>query len=184
MQPLADSDLIRRSRQNPEAFAAIFDRHFATVHRYVAHRATTADADDLAAETFVVAFGARRRFDDRTPSALPWLLGIATRLMLNDRRQDGRFRRAMDRLPHAPDGDPRPIDAGIGPPFGDAVRALRVDERNVLLLHVFAELTYEEIAIALGVPIGTVRSRLSRARAHIRAAVARDASTPLEAHNA
>jgi DNA-directed RNA polymerase specialized sigma24 family protein len=81
-----DADLIGESLSRPEAFAAIFERHFAAVHRYLARRAGAGLADDLASEVFTVAFARRASFRGHSDSALPWLLGIATNLLHNHGR--------------------------------------------------------------------------------------------------
>ena len=95
--PESDSDLITRSLVEPEAFAAIFDRHFVSIHRYVHRRAGSDLADELAAETFRVAFEARRRWARSTPDVRPWLLGIATNLLRRYRRLEERRLRALSR---------------------------------------------------------------------------------------
>ena len=73
--------LIRRSLLHPEEFEVLFERHAATVLRYLQLRVGHSLAEELMAETFVRAFDARRRFDSRRASALPWLYGIASNLV-------------------------------------------------------------------------------------------------------
>jgi RNA polymerase sigma-70 factor (ECF subfamily) len=163
---LDDALAISRSVEIPDAFETIFDRHFNAVHRYLARRAGRQRADDLASQTFVVAFERRARFRPDAPSARPWLLGIATKLLANDRRAEQRLLETYGLLS---------VDAGRTArassqpePDRDVAAALaKLDQaqRDVLLLHAWGELAYEEIADALGIPVGTVRSRLSRARA-------------------
>jgi RNA polymerase sigma factor (sigma-70 family) len=170
---LTDTELLEQSSVSPEAFRDIFRRHFAAVHRYVQGQAGRGAADDLAAEVFVVAFERRGRYRPLCDSARPWLLGIATNLLRERRRSSGRWAGTVARLaPHAAEGvdstdrmDAR-LDAGDA--RGEIVSALsrlRPEERDVLLLYALGDLTYAEIAVALGIPTGTVRSRLSRARA-------------------
>lgn len=155
----------------PQAFEEIFDRHFDALHRYLARRAGRQHADDLTSQTFVVAFERRTRFRLDASDARPWLLGIATKLLANDRRAEQRRLEAVGQL----SGDARhtlsPASSALDSD-GDVARALAkldVAQRDVLLLHAWGELSYEEIADALGIPVGTVRSRLARARANLRA---------------
>jgi len=145
----------------------IFDRHFRGVHRYLLRRVGRELADDLASATFTVAFERRHSFRTASDSAFPWLLGIATNLLRNYRRSEQRALEAVAKL-----GDTGTAFAGDG--VGDdrdlagALAGLDPDQRDVLLLYAWADLTYEEIAGTLGVPVGTVRSRMSRARAQLR----------------
>jgi len=169
----SDSVTIARSLEHPERFAMIFDRHYNVVHRYLARRVPRAYADDLASMTFVVAFERRRCFRTDTNSARPWLLGIATNLLRErlrlDRREQGTLLLLGARhqlVGHGADGD------ADGTPDTDrlagALATLDPAQRDVLLLHAWEELSYAEIAEALEAPVGTVRSRLARARAHLR----------------
>ena len=157
------------------AFARVFDRHFAAVHRYLARRVGRERADDLASQTFVVAFERRASFRPDAVSARPWLLGIATHLLLSHRRAESRLldtlARAGGELAAAPshhDREPGEVDWRLAA----ALAELDSDQRDVLLLVAWGELSYDEVADVLHIPIGTVRSRLSRARAHLRAQLA------------
>ena len=166
----SDAEYIVSSLTMPDAFRSVFDRHFDAVHRYLARRVGRARADDLASQTFVVAFERRASFRPDVADARPWLLGIATHLLMNDRRSEKRsletvMRVATRREPSYTDQEPRELDAEVAM----ALAGLDSDMRDVLLLVAWGELSYEEVAGALGIPVGTVRSRLSRARAHIRA---------------
>jgi len=175
----SDADLIVRSTVDPEAFSGIFDRHFAAVHRYLARRVGLSRADDLAAQTFVVAFGRRADFDDRGVGARPWLLGIATNVMRNDLRTEQRMFAAIARLDPSGGGDlldlgersvARAAAAGEAAQLAGALAGLDTGQRDVLLLHAWGDLSQAEIAQALGIPVGTVYSRLSRARSALRQA--------------
>jgi RNA polymerase sigma-70 factor (ECF subfamily) len=172
----SDSDLIAESLSRPEAFAAIFDRHFDAVHHYLSRRAGAGVADDLASQTFIVAFSSRAGFRPSATSARPWLFGIATNVLRNNRRAELRLLRALSRVAAgAPDRHPDLAGADAGEQAGALSAALArmdTDQRDVLLLHVWADLSYEEIAASLGIPVGTVRSRLSRGRARLRSALA------------
>ncbi len=164
---MSDGELIARSLMSPEAFGDLFDRHFVAVHRYLARRLGRERADDLAAQTFTVAFERRATFRREELEARPWLLGIATHLLLNDRRAEQRLLETVARLSAQPERviEERPdVDVELAA----ALAELEGDQRDVLLLTAWGELSYEEIAAALEIPVGTVRSRLSRARAHLR----------------
>ncbi|MGW4499222.1 RNA polymerase sigma factor [Micromonospora sp. NPDC004336] len=87
---MTDAEVIERSVREPESFAGIFDRHAPHIHRYLARRLGAGIADDLAAETFLVAFRRRERYDTAYPDARPWLYGIATNLVSQHRREEER----------------------------------------------------------------------------------------------
>ena len=162
-----DSIAIARSISRPDAFSAIFDRHFRGVHRYLSRRVGRELADDLASATFTVAFERRRTFRTDSDTAFPWLLGIATNLLRNHRRSEQRALEAVARLGvtgAAFAGEAATDDRDLA----GALAGLDPDQRDVLFLYAWADLSYEEIALTLGVPVGTVRSRLSRARAQLR----------------
>src|SRR5260370_39223209 len=89
--PASDGAAIGDSLSHPELFASIFDRHFAIVHRYLARRLGRERADDLAAQTFTVAFERRASFRARAPDARPRLLGCSTHSM----RSGGRSERPL-----------------------------------------------------------------------------------------
>jgi RNA polymerase sigma factor (sigma-70 family) len=168
-----DGDDIRASLADPERFATVFHRHFGAVHRFVARRLGRELADDLAGSVFVEAFAARVRFDRSRADARPWLYGIATNLVRRHRRKEERRLRAYAR---AATGDAAAADdphdrlsaGGEGPRLAAALAALSRSDRDTLLLFVWADLSYDEVAVALGVPAGTVRSRIHRARRVLR----------------
>jgi RNA polymerase sigma factor (sigma-70 family) len=174
--PVGDAAAIERSWGDPELFAAIFDRYFSEVHRYLARRVGA--ADDLAAEVFLVAFAQRRRYDVNRPCARLWLYGIATNLIGSHRRRERRFLHAIARS--APSGHPpgesgheeRRIDrvsaAATRPALTAALMALPRGDRDVLLLIALADMDYAEVAEALAIPYGTVCSRLNRVRRTLR----------------
>ncbi|MFC7717425.1 RNA polymerase sigma factor [Nonomuraea recticatena] len=179
-----DAELIRRSHDDPEQFAGLFDRYIQQIHRYVARRLGTQAADDIAAETFLTAFRRRASYDLTQRLARPWLYGIATTLMARHRRGEERFLRALSRTGVDPLPEPM-ADAVVGRVaaqeedrrLAGALAGLSQGDRDVLLLVAWGDLTYEEVATALGVPIGTVRSRLHRARRKARAALGGDDPT-------
>jgi RNA polymerase sigma-70 factor (ECF subfamily) len=173
-----DADAIAASRRDPHAFAPVFDRHFAAIHRFLAARVGTALADELAADVFVRAFDARGRYDTSFADARPWLYAIATNLVHRQRRAERRRLAAYARLdrgavhPGADEGAAARLDAAVLAQAAAAALAdLKRGDRDALLLVAWADLTYEETARALGVPVGTVRSRIHRARAALRAAL-------------
>jgi len=167
----SDGATIARSLADPVAFGAIFDRHYSAVYRYLARRAPR-HADDLASSTFVVAFERRRTFRVKSASARPWLLGIATNLLHERARRERRELTTVLTLGAQRFVNDR-ADTGFedGQRLSTALADLSESQRDVLLLYAWEELSYEEISDALGVPLGTVRSRLARARAHLKAAL-------------
>ncbi|WP_432071110.1 RNA polymerase sigma factor [Streptomyces sp. AA1529] len=176
----SDASVIARSRDEPEAFAVLFDRHADAVHRYAARRLGGEVADDLMAETFTTAFQQRHRYDpDRGAGARPWLFGIATNLVGRHRRAEARRFKAMARVPIPADHDEPIADRAADRVGARAVRhelaaalaSLSARHRDVLLLVAWGGLGYEEVAQALGIPVGTVRSRLHRARSRLREAL-------------
>jgi RNA polymerase sigma factor (sigma-70 family) len=176
-----DGAVIAESLAEPTRFAAIFDRHYDAVYGFISRRVGAALAADLAAETFVRAFAARRRYRAETSSsARPWLFGIAVNLLRHHYRTEARQLRAYARtgvdpvLDATPDAESRVDAAAAGPRLAEALAALRPAERDVLLLFAWADFSYAEIAEALEVEVGTVRSRLSRARTRIRELLDRD----------
>jgi RNA polymerase sigma-70 factor (ECF subfamily) len=175
-----DADAIAASLTAPHAFAAVFERHFDAIHRFLRGRVGAALAEELASETFVRAFSARARYDRAFPDARPWLFAIATNLVRGQRRAEARRLAAYARLDpaeaHGAADDEAAAgraDAAVrGPALARALEQLSETDRDTLLLVAWADLTYEETARALDVPVGTVRSRLHRARAAVRAALA------------
>jgi RNA polymerase sigma factor (sigma-70 family) len=172
-----DAAALAASLAQPERFALIFDRHGAAIRAYCARRVGANLAEDLVGEVFLTAFEQRGRFDPRRAVA-PWLFGIATNLLRRSRRQEVRAYRALARTGRDPapagpaDRAAERVDAGrFSRELAAALAAMPAGERDVLLLFAWAGLAYAEIADALAVPIGTVRSRLSRARARLRAAL-------------
>lgn len=170
----SDSSLIDASRSDPERFRLVYERHYSAVHGYLQRRVGVDLADDLAADVFVQAFRSRDRYDLIRPSAAPWLFGIATNLIRHHWRRERRQMRAFART----GADPVVTEIGevvsridasrVAPTLARALASLKRGDRDVLLLHVWADLSQAEVAEALGLPEGTVRSRLFRARKHVR----------------
>lgn len=175
MEP-SDASLWARSRAgDADAFGLLFDRHAKAIYNYCFRRiGSRATAQDLLSMVFLEAW--RRRDKELPPDkVLPWLYGIATNVVSHQRRSERRFAAALSRLPRA----------CVEPEFADdsaerldyerqaqealrLLRALPQREQDVFVLCVGMDLSYEDAATALELPVGTVRSRLSRARARLR----------------
>ncbi|GAA1289799.1 DNA-directed RNA polymerase sigma-70 factor [Planotetraspora silvatica] len=179
-----DAEVIAASLSDSECFAAIFDRHVEVIHHYIARRVGTDAADDIVAETFLAAFRRRSVYDVSRSDARPWLYGIATTLVARHRRSEVRYLRALSRT----GVDPLPESLADGVVnrlithdqkrrLAGALATLGQGDRDALLLVVWGELTYEETARALDIPLGTVRSRLNRARRKLRAQLGRNDPT-------
>jgi RNA polymerase sigma-70 factor (ECF subfamily) len=174
-----DEEVLAASMRRPEVFGELYTRHFTVVYRYVAGRLGPDVADDLAADTFLVAFRRRATFDASRGMVRPWLFGIATNLVARHHRTESRWYAALARA----GADPLAAVSGTGwdeDLIADRVSASRVRpaltaalarlpdrDRDVLLLTAIGGLSYAEVAFALGIPEGTVASRLSRARRKI-----------------
>ena len=173
----SDGAVIADSLETPWAFGAIFDRHGSTLLRFLARRVDPAEAEDLLGDVFRIAFERRSAFERDRDSARPWLYGIAANVVAKHHRSEARRLRAMARVPaeQSPDDDPAEravaaADAGARwTRVMNAIGTLPETERQVLLLFAWEELSYDEIALALGIPVGTVRSRLSRGRTRLAA---------------
>ncbi|MDM7886524.1 RNA polymerase sigma factor [Curtobacterium sp. RHCKG23] len=150
-----------------------FDEHGRRILLYLARRTDLQSAEDILGETFVTALVRWDSFDPDRQDPLPWLFGIASNLLRRHWRSQRRADRAMSRV-----AVPERLDDDAGERLDNerAVRTvvrelyrMRPVVRETVLLHAWAELTYEQIAEATGVPVGTVRSRLNRARSALRA---------------
>jgi RNA polymerase sigma factor (sigma-70 family) len=171
----SDEALWRAARDgDPAAFGVLYERHARTIYNYLFRRsADWSDAEDLTAVVFLEAF--RRRTDAVVVEGklLPWLFGIATNVLRNRRRSQWRHRRLLAQLARE---QPRAVEPDVAGRVEAAEQMRSVLERverlpraqqDVLALCTWSGLTYEEAAAALGVPVGTVRSRLARARASL-----------------
>jgi RNA polymerase sigma-70 factor (ECF subfamily) len=172
----SDDDLWERSRGgDPDAFALLFERHAQLVYNYCFRRlGNWAAAEDMLSVVFLEAW--RRREKALPPGkVLPWFYGIATNVVRNQRRSERRFAAALARLPRdlvEPDlaeGADERLDSELQMRRALALLArLPKREQDVFALCMWMELSYEDAAAALGLPVGTVRSRLSRAHARLR----------------
>jgi RNA polymerase sigma factor (sigma-70 family) len=176
MDPDSDAAAIKASLDDPSRFGVLFDRHATIVFRYLVRRVGVDAAESLLGDVFRIAFEKRAGYDCERPNARPWLYGIATNLLAHHRRSEARRIAATARLLAAPrpgdDATDRVVDrlhaADLWPQIAGAVALLPEGERDALLLYVWEDLGYDEIARALEVPVGTVRSRLNRARQTLR----------------
>jgi RNA polymerase sigma-70 factor (ECF subfamily) len=153
------------------SFDEVFRAEFPALHRYVRRRVGTSTADDLAADTFAAALARWDRLDPNRP-VRPWLYGIAANLLRHHWRRERRQLRAyartgVDAIVEDLDDVVARADAS-GRRVAAALADLRPADRELLLLHAWAELTDVEIADALGLPLGTVKSRLHRTRGRLR----------------
>ena len=170
-----DAAIMQLSRDEPEHFTALFRRHAPYIQRYVVRRIGQDAADDIVAETFLLAFRQRHSYDQTRVDARPWLYGIATNLIGRHRRAEIRLYRALARTGTDPvtesftDRIDDRVSASMASRRLAATLARLSDElRDTLLLVAWGDLSYDETATALGVPIGTVRSRMSRVRSTLR----------------
>jgi RNA polymerase sigma-70 factor (ECF subfamily) len=162
------------------AFGALFERHARTVYNYCFRRTGLwAEAEDLTSVVFLEAWRRRNEAAD-VQAVVPWLLGVATNVVRNRHRSRRRCAAALSRMP-PPQPDPDHADE-IAHRLDDEsrmrqilqlVRHLPSIDQDVFILCAWTEMTYAQTAAALGVPVGTVRSRLSRARARLRELAAR-----------
>ena len=168
-----DGRTIASSIRQGDRFAAIFDRHAPAIHRYLRRRIGEHAAEDVLGETFLIAFRRRGRFDPERSDARPWLYGIAAKLVVDHHRRENR-RRSIVGLPdraadeHADEVADRVSAQSQQAILRAALDRLSADDREVLVLIAWEELSYAEVAEAMSIPVGTVRSRLHRARQQIR----------------
>ena len=172
-EPLSDGLVIRDSTTEPALFREIFVRHHRAVWGFLARRYDGTVAEEITAATFAEAFGARARFDPARADARPWLMGIAVNLARAHRRREHAQLQlaARGRGEGSDDVAGRALDRRSA--LATALLSLSQRDRETLLLYALADLSYAEIAEALGVPEGTVRSRLNRARRIVKEAIER-----------
>jgi RNA polymerase sigma factor (sigma-70 family) len=169
-----DAELISRSSDEPRAFEEVFDRHYEVVRLYAQRLVGRSDGEEIAAQTFENAFGSRSRFDgERFSSARPWLIGITHNLARRHARSERIRREGVQRAPSDSETHPEfraeAEDARrLGPAIRRALLALPDEERQTFMLFALAELSYPEVAQVLRLPLGTVKSRIHRARAALR----------------
>jgi RNA polymerase sigma factor (sigma-70 family) len=169
-------DELRARAGDEEFFAQLFERHATSVYNHCFRRTGSwATAEDLTSVVFLEAWKRRGQARAIEGTLLPWLLGVANNVVRNTRRALRRYDRLLGRLP-LPAAEPDVADDIAGRLDDEraiqsvllAMSRLSRDDQDVLHLCVWAGLSYEQAAVALGVPIGTVRSRLARARHRLR----------------
>jgi RNA polymerase sigma factor (sigma-70 family) len=168
-----DAELIRHSLEDPEEFREVFERHYESVRRF-AQRVVGRDAgEEIAAKTFLIAFQRRAAYDFGYRSARSWLFGIAYNVARHHLRAERSQYDLLARLPKEREAtDPietETLDAArLAPILRDALSKLREEQRSPFVLVALGELTYRETADVLAIPVGSVRSRIHRARATLR----------------
>ncbi|MFC0596845.1 RNA polymerase sigma factor [Streptomyces palmae] len=174
----SDAQLIR-SVDDAAAFTPLVERHSSALHGYFARR-VPASADDLLAETWLQAFATRRTFDTSRGSARAWLFGVARNVLAGYLRRAGR--EVTSPAPAASDPwqavDQRLDAAALAPALRRALADLPIGERELLLLVTWEHLTPTEAAAVVGIPAGTARSRLHRARGRLRERLAQPRPAP------
>jgi len=169
-----DAEIVRASLEEPAAFGEIFERHYDAIARFARRRAGEDVGEEIAARTFLIAFEKRDRFELTATSARPWLYGIATNLCRHHLRDERTHLTALGRLldPDVGIGLDEDLDrwdaVRMGPVLARAIGELTRRDRDAFLLNVLADLSYAEVGEALGIPVGTVRSRIHRARQGLR----------------
>jgi RNA polymerase sigma-70 factor (ECF subfamily) len=174
----SDAEVIKAALERPAEFGRVFERHWDSVFRYLERRLGANAAQDLASEVFRIAFQRRWSYKivDGT-SCLPWLYGIASNLALKERRGFARHLAAVDRFSRITTGGvddhashvAASVDSEqIWTQVQAALNTIDDESREMLLLVAWEGLSYEQVAQAFDVPLGTVRSRLHRARARLR----------------
>jgi RNA polymerase sigma factor (sigma-70 family) len=170
--------IIEASWRDTEAFATLYDRYADQLYRYAYRRVGAEFAEDVVADTFLAAFRRRRDYDLTRPDARPWLFGIVTKEIARRHRAEQARYRALaraatdDAVPGFADRVAAEVSAeAVRGPLATALRRLAKADRDVLLLIAWSGLSYEEVAETLQIKIGTVRSRLHRARQQVRGAL-------------
>jgi RNA polymerase sigma-70 factor (ECF subfamily) len=182
----SDAEYLVRSLSEPQEFSVLYTRHSPAVFRFLARQTSRQAAEDLLAEVFLTAFRIRERYDSSAPDARAWLLGIAANVARHHHRSETRLMRLRLRVSHRIDmtsSDDLRIEHRLDaeatlPQVEAALTELTPSHREVLLLCAF-DLNYEEMAKALDVPVGTIRSRLSRARTQMRELLGSGGKYPL-----
>jgi RNA polymerase sigma factor (sigma-70 family) len=161
--------------RNPERIEELFTAHFASIYRFAACRVGRDAAVDIAAETYAQALRSADRLDP-SRDARAWLFGIATNVIRHHRRAEERRIRAyaaVERQPELPGKSDHSAESEnvVRARLVDALTQIDERDREALFLFAWADLTYEEVATALDIPLGTVRSRIHRARRVLRASL-------------
>ena len=173
MRERTDSELWEAARAgDAESFGALYERHANAIYNYLFRRlADWSEAEELTSVVFLEAYRRRDEVTIEAGKVLAWLYGVATNVLRNRRRALWRHRRALSQLLPSPPSPDIAGDAVARLAAAEEMRALlrRIEslpraQQDVVVLCLWSELGYEEAAVSLGVPVGTVRSRLARAR--------------------
>ena len=184
---VSDDELVDRLRSgDPESLAILFDEHADRIYNFCFRRtASWVMAEDAMSAVFLEVWRIRDRATTHDGAVLPWLYGVATNVCRNASRSHRRQLALVSRLPdpapgldHADDVADRVDDERQMGRLVAAMRQLSVRHQQVLTLVAWDGLTYEQAAAALEVPIGTVRSRLSRSRQRLTEILARSDPSP------
>lgn len=170
----------------PEQFEAVYDRHGDDVFAYFARRVSRSDAEDLTAQTFLEGWAHRDRFDPDRGSEIAWLSGIASNLLRRHHRRGRRFDAAVIRLDRTPSPAHDDVDRMLdrhhaseeAAALSSAWASLDDDDRRLLEAAAEDDVTYQDLAQRFDVPVGTIRSRLSRTRRRLAARVRRGEDRP------
>lgn len=155
-------------------FDAVYSENMPAVLRYLRRRLGDAPGEDATHDVFVRAFAQRSTFDPARAPVIAWLFGIAANVIADHHRQEARRLKTLERAArsetrhHASEHEPHQLPRKLS----EALGRLSLQDRETLLLVVWGELSYDETAAALSIPVGTVRSRISRARSALRADLA------------
>jgi RNA polymerase sigma-70 factor (ECF subfamily) len=173
-----DAAVIQASWRDSEQFAALYDRYADQLYRYAYRRVGPEFAEDVVADAFLAAFRRRRDYDLARSDARPWLFGIVTKEIARRHRAEQARYRALARtdtdqiVPGFADRVAAEVSAeAVRGALAEAVGRLTPADRDVLLLIAWSGLSYEEVAETLRIKVGTVRSRLHRARQQVRGAL-------------
>lgn len=173
--PDSDEDVLERSLHYPTAFEEIVRRHSVLVHGYLQRRSSVEAADDLLAETWLQAFAARVSYDPGRGPVRAWVFGVARHVLATAQRHQQRAQRdassagmATDPAPDWDAVDARLDAAAVAPALRAGLASLSGPDRELVLLVVWEQLSPTEAAAVLGIPAGTARSRLHRARRQLR----------------
>lgn len=182
LETQTDEQAVASSVEDPDAFVLIFDRHFDRIAGYLSRRAPASRVEELTSEVFVRAFKGRRRYDPDKADVLPWLYGIATNVLRESAREERRFLALIDRVATSGLGSLSVFSGErattLAPQIASALGRLAADEREPLFLYALADLDYRQIAEALDIPVGTVKSRINRARGRLRQELAEAVAPP------
>ena len=177
LEELSDEKLLADARNgDAAAFSEFVRRHTAAVHRWMSRAVGPQEAEDLTQDVFLKAYRGLPRYRGDAP-ARAWLAAISDNAIKNRYRALSRFRRIFS--PADPEG--RDVESGGADPersarageskrlVGEALQRLSPEYRMPLVLRDIEEWSYEEIAASLALPLGTVKSRIARARGQLRA---------------